>query len=106
MPQDSLFDPPDPHHLARPSDPETSHEAAKSLRQVKITETRQRILNLLKASSEGLTDGEIASYLGNVASLSGLRTRRAELVAGGYVVDSGARRQTPAGRRSIVWRAV
>ena len=105
----SLFDPeepvPEPWTLARPTDPETSHEAAKSLRAVKITETRMKILDLLKRFPEGLTDTEIGHKLSTVASPSGLRTRRSELVDMGLVADSGRKALTNSGRRTIVWVA-
>jgi hypothetical protein len=39
-------------------------------------------------------------------SMSGLRTRRSELVALGLVADSGERIKMRSGRQSIVWKAV
>jgi predicted transcriptional regulator len=105
MSQDSLFDPPDPYQLARKTDPHTSLDAAKSLIAVRITETRKAILLVLKRSPDGLTDEEIARNLGPIASPSGLRTRRKELVEAGLVFDTGRRRTTRSRRRTIVWEA-
>lgn len=109
--QHSLFDqgvgePPDPHHLARKTDPHTSLDAAKSLRAVRITQTRRKIIELLRQFPDGLSDQEIGHKLATVASPSGLRTRRAELVEMGLVADSGRRAVTTSGRRTIVWVAV
>jgi hypothetical protein len=88
--------------VARWTDPETSHEAAASV--VRLTVVRQAIMDLLGKHPDGLTDQEIAAlYSGPQASPSGLRTRRAELVDGGFVADSGRRSTTASGRRTIVW---
>jgi len=103
-PPPSLFDPPDPHVLARSSDPSTSHEAAGSLKAVKVTATRQAILKTLRDHRDGLSDEQIAdAYNGPPASPSGLRTRRAELCEAGLVADSGRMTHTRSGRRTIVW---
>lgn len=104
--QPSLFDPPDPRHLARTGDPSTSHEAAQSLRAVTITKTRMAILDLIRAHPDGLTDQDIAVMLPGLASPSGLRTRRAELVDMGLVADSKRRKPSIANRRMIVWVAI
>ena len=96
---------------ARKSDPTTSHEAAKSVRN--ITATQQRILDVLEGygpmNDEQLF--EIFDYQFRKAGLprvseSGLRSRRSELVARGLVVDSGERQKMASGRNSIVWKAV
>ena len=88
---------------ARNSDPGTSHAAARS---VSGTEhVRAAILSILGRYGN-LTDEEIALIYGNRApevSPSGLRTRRAELVARGLVVDTGKRAATVSGRKAIVW---
>jgi len=109
--QNSLFDgddvgePPDPYQLARKTDPHTSLEAAASLRAVRITKTRQAILACLRRHPEGLTDEQLNGFLNYLASDSGLRTRRSELVEGGLVADSGKRLRSKSGRRMIVWIA-
>ncbi|HSV39795.1 MAG TPA: hypothetical protein VLI04_13645 [Nocardioidaceae bacterium] len=105
MQQDSLFDPPDPYQLARKTDPQTSLDAAKSLVAVRITRTRQAILECLRQHPDGLTDEQIASALHHMASPSGLRTRRSELFAAGLVADSTRRGTTRAGRKTIIWIA-
>lgn len=91
---------------ARTSDPTTSFEAAGSVRN--ITETQSNILLLLTLP---MTDDELvdafdrfASSNGwKLASPSGIRSRRAELVAAGLVKDTGERRKSWSGRQSIVW---
>jgi hypothetical protein len=94
---------------ARHTDPQTSHEAAESV--LNITSTQDAILTLL--SIEGMTDVQlIDSYYrlarvsdGKVpmASESGIRSRRAELVKQRLVIDSGDRQKLPSGRQAIVW---
>jgi hypothetical protein len=102
----SLFDPPDPHTLARTTDPGTSHEAAGSLVAVRITRTRQAILECLRRHPDGLSDEQIAQhYRGPAASPSGLRTRRSELTEAGLIRDSGRKTRTRSGRRTIIWTA-
>ena len=103
--QPNLFgEEPEPWRLARKGDPETSFEAASSLKAVRITKTRQAILDLLQEHPAGLSDEQIArAYQGPEASPSGLRTRRAELADAGLVVDTGRRARTRSGRRTILW---
>jgi hypothetical protein len=91
---------------ARAGDPETSHEAARS---VKGLSKKQRfILRLLRAAPA--TDEEIWEHVSEwtfaAITPSGARTRRAELVAMNLVRDSGERRKTRSGRDAIVWEAV
>lgn len=90
---------------ARREDPETSHEAAGSVRN--LTAVQSAILMILRAAGPG-TDEEIArAYLSldrPPCSPSGLRSRRAELVRLGKVEDSGERVKLETGRNAIVWR--
>lgn len=65
---------------------------------------RERVLNLLKNVSNGLTDDEIAHSL--ALSPNAARPRRVELVAGGWVKDSGVRRPSLCGSPAVVWVAV
>lgn len=96
---------------ARRTDPGTSHAAAASVDN--ITATQFYILTLLQ---NALTDYELVDLYGELfaysdenevprASESGIRSRRAELVARGLVVDTGERRTMPSGRLAIVWKA-
>lgn len=62
---------------------------------------RERVLNLLKNSTSGLTDDEISYSLD--LSPNAARPRRVELVAGGWVRDSGTRRPSTAGSPAVVW---
>lgn len=90
--------------FARRTDPTTSHEAAESVQN--LTETQKFIL---KALVRPRTDVELveayrAFKLAPRASESGIRSRRAELVQAGVVVDSGDRTKLPSGRMATVWR--
>lgn len=92
--------------FARTEDPSTSHQAAASVSN--LTETKRAILILLQTA---MTDNElVARYQANalagfvpMASESGIRSRRAELVADGYVEDSNGRATLPSGRKAIMW---
>ncbi len=88
---------------ARRTDPQTSHDAAASVDNVTITQSY-----VLQALRKPRTDPELIEAYRNIrkappASESGIRTRRAELVDKGFVVDSGVRSITPFGRQAIVW---
>lgn len=96
---DTLFAPP----RARPTDPATSHQAAAT---VAATTGRQVVLETLRAHPAGLCDEELVAVVGDRLSPSGARTRRRELVDAGLVADSGIRRRTRAGRKTIVWRVM
>jgi hypothetical protein len=63
---------------------------------------------VLQALKKPRTDPELIEAYRNLkkappASESGIRTRRAELVDKGFVVDTGTRSVTPFGRKAIVW---
>lgn len=91
--------------VARATDPETSHEAARNVENIKGTQ--QLIINLLRMFGP-MTDDRIWDYAQDstvLVSPSGLRTRRHELVTLGLVEDSGERATLSTGRRSIIWRA-
>lgn len=88
---------------ARNTDPQTSHTAAESV--TNLTHTQATILRVLKRPR---TDTQLIEAFRRLkraplASESGIRSRRAELVEKGLVVDSGQRGVTPFNRRSIVW---
>jgi hypothetical protein len=92
-----------PQARARRTDPKESHEAAESVKNVVI---------ILKRIGD-CTDEQIAhEYYRNVlysgwelASDSGIRSRRAELVAMGKVERCGTG-TTASGRPCAIWRAV
>lgn len=92
---------------ARTTDPTTSFEAAGSVRN--ITEVQNNILICLTwaQTDDDLVDcyDRMASANGwKLASPSGIRSRRAELVAMGLVKDTGERRKSWSGRNAIVWQ--
>ena len=89
---------------ARKTDPQTSHDAARSVGN--ITPTQKYILKVLERPR---TDMELVEAYRNLklaprASESGIRSRRAELVNRGLVVDSGGRVKLPSGRWATIWR--
>ena len=98
----SLWDRP---AVARRTDPYTSHEAARSVTGIRASQ--QHVLSVLREHPEGLIDEELVREVRSKVpmSISGVRTRRAELVELGLVRDSGDVRLTESNRRSIVWRA-
>jgi hypothetical protein len=88
---------------ARGTDPVTSHLAADSVDNV--TQTQAFILRCLKRPRN---DVELVSAYRSYktaprASESGIRSRRAELVDRGLVIDTGRRVKLMSGRYSIVW---
>lgn len=89
---------------ARHSDPQTSHDAAESVKD--ITKTQ---IFILKALRKPLTDVDLvfayrAYKTAPQASESGIRSRRAELVQRGQVIDTGRRVRLASGRHAIVWQ--
>ena len=88
---------------ARNTDPITSHLAAESVRDVTATQEY-----VLKALRKARTDFELVQAYNSLktaprASESGIRSRRAELVRKGMVVDTGRRVRLDSGRYAIVW---
>lgn len=88
--------------VARRTDPLTSHLAAKKAAP-KAETLRAIVLELLRTPS-GMTHDELIAALPDW-SPSGVRTRCRELVDAGLVVCIGER-QSAAGNRSKVWRAL
>jgi hypothetical protein len=80
----------------------TSAQAADSLGQQTLNALQRRVLELLKATPEGLTDEEMQRRLGMNPSTQ--RPRRIELARRGMVVEAGTRK-TVSGRNASVWRA-
>jgi hypothetical protein len=105
--------------VARASDPDTSHHAARSV----TTETmrglhRWWLLHLDMLSTKDFDqlningdpvgyhatdEGARRFYYGPKVSDSGFRTRRAELRDAGFVVDSGRRYPISTGRNAVAW---
>jgi hypothetical protein len=90
---------------ARNTDPQTSHDAADSV--THLTETQAYVLRVLRRprTDPQLIEAYRKLKRAPLASESGIRTRRAELVEKGLVQDTGQRDLTPYGRQSIVWSA-
>lgn len=88
---------------ARVSDPVTSHEAAESVD--RITETQEYVLKALRRPRVDVELVEAYNRFKRAprASESGIRSRRAELVDRGLVVDTGRRVRLESGRFAIVW---
>lgn len=97
---------------ARTTDSDTSHAAARSVKQLRASQ--EAVLAVFQDHPEGLTDPEVALSYDRLKyyrpdafprqSDSGLRTRRAELVARGFLRDSGRRKKLRTGRKAIVWQ--
>jgi hypothetical protein len=88
---------------ARVSDPVTSHLAARSVSNTMLVQ--ERIVALYRRFG-AMTDEELCAMFDARpvwASPSSIRSRRAELVAAGVVVNTGRRRRTVSGRQAIVW---
>jgi transcription initiation factor IIE alpha subunit len=64
---------------------------------------QRRVLELLQATPEGLTDEEMQTRLEMNPSTQ--RPRRIELARRGMVVEAGTRR-TSSGRMAVVWRVI
>lgn len=93
---------------ARAEDPYTSHLAAATV--ADITRSQATILAIYHQLGD-LTDGDLIAYYMEMVdagdypplSVSGIRTRRSELVALRRLADTGKRALTLTGRRCIVW---
>ncbi len=81
----------------------TSAKAADSLGPATLNAMQRRVLELLTATPDGLTDEEQQRLLGMNPSTQ--RPRRIELARRGLVVEAGTRR-TASGRMAVVWRSV
>ena len=91
---------------ARRTDPQTSHDAANSVKN--INKNKKAILVLLRKHQSDMQ--LVANYSKLVrqnkaprASESGIRSRRAELVRLGLVKDTGKRDKSASNRQMIVW---
>ena len=79
----------------------TSAKAADLLGPATLNAMQRRVLELLAATPDGLTDEEQQTRLGMNPSTQ--RPRRIELARRGLVVEAGTRR-TASGRIATVWR--
>lgn len=89
---------------ARGSDPDTSHEAAESI-SPRLRELQELVLDYAASQPDGFTDIDLNRHFDTHGST--YRTRRSELVAKGYIRDSGERRAYGAngtGRRHVIWQ--
>jgi hypothetical protein len=89
---------------ARSRDPATSHSAAASVTNANSARLRGLVLEFLTQKS--MNDCELVKRLlaaNPQYSPSGVRTRRAELVAAGKVRSSGLRQRLVSGREAIIW---
>jgi len=96
---------------ARRTDPETSHAAAASVRE--LTAKQGAVLRVFECLTEATCDVELVRQyewrgerdpdLYPPQSESGIRTRRSELVRKGYLIDSTLRVRLDTGRRAICW---
>ena len=92
---------------ARTLDPKTSHDAARSVRN--LTETQQLILNLFNIRINGYTDEELIEAYNKAykhfhpATDASIRSRRADLVKRGDLRATEIKRSTRANRGSTVW---
>jgi len=87
----------------RKRDPETSCEAAVKA-QKKASLTQYEIVAVLRVYGP-MTDEQIAAKFAFAVSPSGLRSRRAELVALGMVRWSGTFGKTASGGKCRIWEA-
>lgn len=99
------------HHLARTTDPATSHEAAATT----AVGVRGRVLEMIQkltvSTPQGVSDAQIEqayqsyahAYDWPPASPQRLRTARKELVEAGRVTYTGNNGETRYGRRTQLW---
>ena len=96
---------------ARNTDPGTSHAAAASISEDALRASQAAVLAFLRDNGPMTDVALVEDYPQHDddkprQSQSGLRSRRAELTAGGLVEDTGQRVRLESGRQAIVWRAV
>ncbi len=88
----------------RATDPETSKEAADALSDEILRELDGRIVGLIAAASDGLTELEVTGILGKEYRVS-ISPRFAPLRRMGLIHDTGIRRVGEKGRRAIVYQS-
>ena len=93
---------------ARNTDPATSHAAAEAVGDT--TPLQRRLIVLFEFAHDGLNDEQLVMNYKNAYGIafpsteSSIRSRRSDLVAKGYLIDSGKTRPTLHGNKSIVWK--
>lgn len=90
--------------FARKTDPTTSFEAAGSVINQTTTQTYILMALVKPMTDQALVKAFRALKGAPEASESGIRSRRAELVDLGLVVDTGKRVKLASGRHAIVWQ--
>jgi hypothetical protein len=96
----TLFDHLDPPAQRHSPTPVAAAEEIKP----EMPELRRRVLLFIRSCGDaGCTDSECQEALEMNPSTQ--RPRRVELVTAGLVVDSGATRSTPSGRKAVVWQS-
>lgn len=86
-------------HHRKPQD--TERKAAYDVLPRSGTQRRLVLAAIAAAGADGLTDGEVADQTG--LYLYSAAPRRYELMQGGWVMDTGKRRDSANGGTSIVW---
>ena len=87
---------------ARMTDPQTSHDAAASVRN--LTEVKRKILEILERPQCDVDLlFNIRAKTDWIVSESGIRSRGSELVDAGLGIDTNDRVKLPSGRYAIVW---
>lgn len=90
--------------LARHSDPDTSHQAAREIAGNIANALELTVLEAIRGNPQGLTNHEIVSVTGLTWNTATPRIR--PLVRKGLVQDSGNRRIGTTNRKCIVWKAI
>ena len=93
-----------PRAKVRTGDPDTSIQAADSVKMLRASQSQ--ILDAFNVFGQ-MTDEELIGRMlvwGIKISPSGCRSRRHELVEMRRVIDSGERKLTKSGRKTIVWK--
>lgn len=96
------------HTLARTENPETSHAAARTVRQF-AADHHDRIVAVLRQHPAGLTVHEIAAFCSLDAHAIGKRMNELERADRAAVVINlfgEVTRTSPSGRQARVWRAI
>lgn len=83
---------------ARRTDPSTSHGA----KQFRLNEDRIEVLGIHARNPQGLTDYELAGFMGR--QFNSVNVRRGELRDHGYIEGTDMKRPAPSGSSCIVWR--